>query len=161
MPYCLFLSDNVYIYSAVTLSGSHAVFIILLFNLAESRKPFLCSCCPRQPVASPTAHAFAEYLHVPNPPHLHAVASCRIWYSAKKFSRVSLPILAPPIWLQVQLILVILIFQTQMKGTGEKYQCCSVPVPGFYRAPVWAAMAAHGILPAWFAAPVRSSQFLG
>lgn len=36
MPYCLFLSDNVYIYSAVTLSGSHAVFIILLFNLAES-----------------------------------------------------------------------------------------------------------------------------
>lgn len=36
MPYCLFLTDNVYIYSAVTLSGSFAVFTTLLFNLAES-----------------------------------------------------------------------------------------------------------------------------
>lgn len=68
---------------------------------------------------------------------------------------------APLIRLQVQLMLVIPVFQTQMKGTGEKDPCCSVPLPGLSGAQVWAAMAAHGILPAWFAAPVRSSHFLG
>lgn len=96
MPYRLFLLDNVYIYSAATLLGSFAAFIVLLRNLAESQKPFPC------PLKAGTRCPPAGG-----------------WCSAKEFSWVSFTILAP-MRLQFQLMPFVPILWPQLKGIQEK-----------------------------------------